>query len=104
MSFPHSYRKEINNSTPNHGDIETFTVTADTKSKSLACDLLYEYTLWESVAQTPFFKNLKITAEEGYKRCMADEKCKEFAQPYLRRGFIFQASHRSLKAIIARKA
>lgn len=90
MSIPASYRNQINKSTPYKGDLETFEVKVDPKSKALTCQNFFEYTLLESVSQTPFRKDLNITAAECLKRCMADAKCKEFVQPYLNRGFKFQ--------------
>ena len=81
-----------------HSHVNTnrsFCVRADTKTRTLACSLLREYVLREGTTET-LLEKAPITEEHGFRRCMIDDKCREFALPYIQKGYVFTASLHSL--------
>lgn len=90
---PIYYRREIDSSEPGHGHLDIFRVKVDNDAKKLICSHTVWYTLWESVAQTPFKEKPPMTNMQCEEMCFADKKCKEFVRGYLEDGFKFQSSN-----------
>ena len=92
MSIPPTHLNEINSSKPYQGHHrEAFEVSINQKSKSIICRNFLEYSLQESFNQPSPIKDLKITSQQCFDRCMRNVQCKEFVELYLKQGFKFKS-------------